>query len=60
MFTVFEEASQGVYQKTLVAKKDCTNESFMLEYKNGQPIANGKIIKKLSSYFRRNCINMYR
>lgn len=41
MFTVFEEASLGVYQKTLVAKKDCSNESFVLEYKNGQPMANG-------------------
>lgn len=56
MFTVFEEASQGIYQKTLVAKKDCVNESFMLEYNNGQPVANGKqILKHKINFF---CIDI--
>lgn len=49
MFTVFEEVSQGIYQKTLVDKKDCVNESFILEYNNGQPIAKGE------SFLRLNC-----
>lgn len=42
MFEVFEEVSQGIYQKTVVA---CDrNDGGILEFKNGQPVAKGKII----------------
>ncbi|KAG5878943.1 hypothetical protein JTB14_030919 [Gonioctena quinquepunctata] len=43
MFTVLEEASQGIYQKTLVAKKEKIGD-FEIEFRGDQPIAKGKII----------------
>lgn len=42
MFTVLEEASQGIYQKTLVEKKD-SGDGFQIEFLNGQPVAKGKL-----------------
>ncbi|RZC41048.1 ATP-binding cassette sub-family D member 2 [Asbolus verrucosus] len=43
MFTVLEEASRGIYHKTLVEKKErCGN--FEIEFKGDQPVAKGKLI----------------
>ncbi|XP_066153864.1 ATP-binding cassette sub-family D member 1 [Euwallacea fornicatus] len=42
MFTVLEEASQGVYHKTVVAKKE-KSEGFEVEFNGDQPIAKGKL-----------------
>ncbi|KAG5685052.1 hypothetical protein PVAND_014254 [Polypedilum vanderplanki] len=41
MFQVFEEVSQGIYKKTTVDDETATEG--ILEFKNGQPVANGKI-----------------
>lgn len=41
MFQVFEDVSQGVYKKTIVTDESSTQG--IIEFKNGQPIANGKI-----------------
>lgn len=45
MFEVFEEVSNGVYKKTLVA--DETSTQGIIEFKNGQPIANGEYFIKI-------------
>lgn len=39
MFTVLEEASQGIYHKTLVEKKE--KSDFEIEFKGDQPLAKG-------------------
>lgn len=41
MFTVLEEASQGIYHKTLVEKKDKSGD-FEVEFRGDQPVAKGK------------------
>ncbi|CAH1978055.1 unnamed protein product [Acanthoscelides obtectus] len=43
MFTVLEEASRGIYHKTLVAKKEKASE-FEIEFRGDQPLAKGKLI----------------
>lgn len=44
MFSVFEDAAQGKYKKTLVDnRRSDANQSF-LEFVDGQPVAKGKII----------------
>lgn len=43
MFTVLEEASKGVYHKTVVAKKE-KSDGFEVEFKGDQPIAKGKLL----------------
>lgn len=43
MFAVLEEASQGIYHKTVVAKKEKAG-SFEVEFRGDQPIAKGKLI----------------
>lgn len=43
MFTVLEEASQGIYHKTVVEKKDKVGD-FIVEFKGDQPLAKGKLI----------------
>ncbi|EFA05198.1 ATP-binding cassette sub-family D member 1 [Tribolium castaneum] len=43
MFTVLEEASQGIYHKTLVEKKEKCGD-FEIEFKGDQPLAKGKLI----------------
>lgn len=48
MFTVLEEASQGVYHKTVVAKKEQTAE-FEVEFKGDQPVAKGKVLVATSN-----------
>ncbi|KAL3271459.1 hypothetical protein HHI36_021945 [Cryptolaemus montrouzieri] len=40
MFHVLEEASQGIYQKTVVEKKDKVG-GFQIEFKGNQPLAKG-------------------
>lgn len=50
MFTVLEEASQGVYHKTLVEKKEKCGE-FEIEFKGDQPLAKG-----LYLYVYTNCV----
>ncbi|XP_060534112.1 ATP-binding cassette sub-family D member 1 [Cylas formicarius] len=42
MFSVLEEASEGIYHKTVVAKKEKSGE-FEVEFKGDQPVANGKV-----------------
>ncbi|XP_029708011.1 ATP-binding cassette sub-family D member 1 [Aedes albopictus] len=42
MFEVFDEVSQGIYQKTVVAVD--RNDGGILEFKNGQPVAKGTIV----------------
>ncbi|XP_050302373.1 ATP-binding cassette sub-family D member [Anthonomus grandis grandis] len=42
MFTVLEEASHGVYHKTVVAKKEKTGD-FEVEFNGDQPVAKGKV-----------------
>lgn len=42
MFEVFSEVSRGVYQKTVVTPD--RNIGGILEFKNGQPVAKGKIV----------------
>ncbi|XP_053682413.1 ATP-binding cassette sub-family D member 1 [Sabethes cyaneus] len=42
MFEVFDEVSRGIYQKTIVTPD--RNIGGILEFKDGQPIAKGKII----------------
>lgn len=42
MFTVLEEASRGVYHKTLVEKKE--KGDFEIEFRGDQPIAKGKLV----------------
>lgn len=42
MFQVFDDVSAGVYRKTVVV--DETNSHGILEFRNGQPVANGKIL----------------
>lgn len=43
MFTVLEEASQGIYHKTLVAKKEKAGD-MEIEFRGDQPLAKGKLI----------------
>ncbi|CAH0549288.1 unnamed protein product [Brassicogethes aeneus] len=43
MFTVLEEASEGIYHKTLVERKEKVG-NFEIEFKGDQPIAKGKMI----------------
>ncbi|XP_072383557.1 ATP-binding cassette sub-family D member 1 [Diabrotica undecimpunctata] len=43
MFEVLEEASNGIYHKTLVAKKE-KSADFEIEFRGDQPLAKGKII----------------
>lgn len=43
MFQVLDEASRGIYHKTLVEKKEKTHD-FEIEFRGDQPIAKGKII----------------
>lgn len=40
MFQVFDEVSNGIYRKTLVA--DETSTQGIIEFKNGQPLAKGE------------------
>lgn len=40
MFSVLEEASNGIYHKTVVAKKETTGD-FEVEFKGDQPVAKG-------------------
>lgn len=42
MFEVFDDVSRGVYQKTVVAVD--RNDGGILEFRNGQPVANGTIV----------------
>lgn len=42
MFQVFDEVSQGIYQKTSVADENSTNG--IIEFVNGQPVAKGNCI----------------
>lgn len=42
MFEVFDEVSQGIYQKTVVSAE--RNDGGILEFKNGQPVAKGTIV----------------
>ncbi|CAG9770298.1 unnamed protein product [Ceutorhynchus assimilis] len=42
MFSVLEEASDGIYNKTVVAKKEKTGD-FEVEFKGDQPVAKGKV-----------------
>lgn len=41
MFTVLEDASRGIYQKTLVEKKETIGD-FQIEFRGNQPLAKGK------------------
>lgn len=41
MFQVFDEVSNGIYRKTLVA--DETSTQGIIEFKEGQPVANGEL-----------------
>lgn len=41
MFQVFDDVSQGIYNKTIVA--DETTTQGIIEFINGQPVANGRI-----------------
>jgi len=41
MFQVFDEVSQGIYRKTIVA--DEQSSQGIIEFKNGQPVANGEL-----------------
>lgn len=50
MFTVLEEASQGIYHKTLVEKKEKAGE-FVIEFKGDQPLAKGMYIDSIYSVF---------
>lgn len=43
MFQVFDDVSKGIYQKTLVADESTTQG--IIEFKNGQPVANGEALK---------------
>lgn len=40
MFQVFDDVSQGIYKKTIVA--DETSSQGIIEFRNGQPVVNGK------------------
>lgn len=40
MFQVFDDVSEGIYSKTTVA--DETTTQGIIEFRNGQPVANGK------------------
>lgn len=40
MFQVFDDVSVGIYRKTVVV--DETNSQGILEFRNGQPVANGE------------------
>lgn len=42
MFTVLEEASQGIYHKTVVEKKEQSTADFKIEFRGDQPIAKGE------------------
>ncbi|KAK5638019.1 hypothetical protein RI129_012314 [Pyrocoelia pectoralis] len=53
MFTVLEEVSEGVYEKTLVEKKDNTH-GFVFEYDKNQPIPKGKLIHSTDEIIVRN------
>ncbi|CAH1118106.1 unnamed protein product [Phaedon cochleariae] len=48
MFTVLEEASQGIYHKTLVAKKE-KREDFEIEFRGNQPLAKGRMIQSTNN-----------
>lgn len=48
MFAVLEEASQGVYHKTVIAKKDQLGD-FEVEFKGDQPVAKGKILVSVNN-----------
>lgn len=44
MFTVLEEASKGIYHKTVVEKKEKSEGEFEIEFKGDQPLAKGKVL----------------
>lgn len=44
MFQVLDEASRGIYHKTVVEKKDESTHGFTIEFRGDQPIAKGKMI----------------
>ncbi|XP_057658979.1 ATP-binding cassette sub-family D member 1 [Diorhabda carinulata] len=48
MFEVLEEASKGIYHKTLVAKKEKFVD-FEIEFNGDQPVAKGKIIQSTNN-----------
>jgi ATP-binding cassette subfamily D (ALD) protein 2 len=48
MFQVFDEVSVGNYQKTTVADENSTNG--IIEFQNGQPVANGMKISFFKSF----------
>lgn len=49
MLDVFEDASHGKYQRTVVttseSKHSSRNSGFRMEFKNGQPVAKGNADK---------------
>jgi hypothetical protein len=49
MLDVFEDASHGKYQRTVVttseSKHSSRNSDFRMEVKNGQPVVKGKVDK---------------
>lgn len=53
MFTVLEEVSEGVYEKTLVEKKDNAH-GFVFEYDKNQPVPKGKLIHSVDEIIVRN------
>jgi ATP-binding cassette, subfamily D (ALD), member 2 len=44
MFHVFDEVSQGKYQKTAMISAEEASVQGIIEFKNGQPIAKGKLV----------------
>jgi ATP-binding cassette, subfamily D (ALD), member 2 len=47
MFKVFDDVSKGRYQKTTMVSEDPSVQA-LIEFRNGQPIANGKQVKTRS------------
>jgi putative NADPH-quinone reductase len=49
MLDVFEDASHGKYQRTVVttseSKHSSKNSGFRMEFKNGQPVVKGNVNK---------------
>jgi hypothetical protein len=49
MLDVFEDASHGKYQRTVVttseSKNSAKNSGFRLEFRNGQPVVKGNVVK---------------
>jgi hypothetical protein len=63
MLDVFEDASHGKYERTVVttseSKHSSKNSTLRMEFKNGQPVVKGNTDKRQYSTFTDSCTLIY-